>query len=68
MQRCRAAEGDHGALVELLAPFDGMDARGVRHVLVDDLGDAGRRAVRPEVEPAADMRRERRLGLLRQQL
>ena len=35
-----AAEGDHGALGQILAPLDGMDPRGVRHVLVDDLRDA----------------------------
>ena len=42
MQRRAAAEGDHGAGGDVAAALDGMDARGIRHVLVDDLGDAGR--------------------------
>ena len=42
VQRRRAAEGDQRAVGGVLAVLDGMDARGARHGLVDDLGDAGR--------------------------
>ena len=40
VQGAVAAESDHGALGEILAAFDGMNPRGVRHVLIDDLRDA----------------------------
>ena len=45
MQRRGAAEGDQRALGGVLAVLDGMHAGGTRHGLVDDLGDAGRRAL-----------------------
>jgi hypothetical protein len=37
VQRCGAAERDHRSRRDLLAALDGMHARCVRHVLVDDL-------------------------------
>ena len=40
--RC-SAEGDHGAILDLLAAFDRMHAGRCRHVLVYDLDDAQRR-------------------------
>ena len=60
MQRRAAAEGHHGAALGHLAALDGMHARGVRHVLLDDLADAGRRPVRIQAERRADPRRRPR--------
>ena len=40
MQRCGAAKRDHRAGADIPAAFDRMNARRVRHVLVDDLADA----------------------------
>src|ERR1700730_8743213 len=37
-----AAKGDEGAAARVLAAFDCVDARRVRHVLVDDLADSER--------------------------
>ena len=63
MQRRGAAEGDQGAARRFLAALDGVDARGVGHVLVDDLGDAERRAdAASSAERRADRVGERRLG------
>ena len=52
-QACKGAPPPKAIMVHwpnILAALDGMDARRIRHVLLDDLGDAGRRpdAVKPE--------------------
>ena len=62
MQRRGAAEGDKCAGTDILAAFDGVDARGVRHVLVDHLADAGGGELDGEIEFLADRRRDRRRG------
>ena len=49
-----AAEGDHGAVLQFLAALDGMDARGVRHVLLDDLAHAEGGVEAGEAERRAD--------------
>ena len=54
MDRRGAAEGDHGAVLQLLAALDGMDAGGVRHVLLDDLADAERGVEAGEAKRLAD--------------
>ena len=55
VQRRAAAEGDQGAALELGAALDGVHARGIGHVLLDDLGDAEGRERGVELERAADM-------------
>ena len=52
--RRRAAEGDHGAVLQLLAALDGMHARGIGHVLLDDLADAECRVEALQAERRAD--------------
>ena len=49
-----AAEGDHGAVLQLLAALDGVHARGIGHVLLDDLADAKRRVEALQAERRAD--------------
>jgi len=39
VQWCRTAERDQCATARVLAALDCVDARGVRHILVDDLTD-----------------------------
>src|SRR5262249_42902846 len=56
MKRSSAAEGDHRALADVLAALDGMDARRIGHVLLDDLGDAGRGPDALELEQRPDRR------------
>jgi hypothetical protein len=65
VDRPAAAEGDHRAAVVALAALDGVDARGVGHRLVHHLHHAERRHGRGQAEPAAHLRRERRLRSLR---
>ena len=42
------------AVGDILAVLDGMDARGIRHVLVDDLADAEGGVDMLKIEPLAD--------------
>ena len=61
MDRAAAAERDQGAPFTRLAGFDGVDARGVRHVLVDHFDYAEGRHARLQAERAADRIDEGRL-------
>ncbi len=50
VHRAGAAEGEEQVLARVLAALDGVHARRVRHVLVDDLVDAPGRLQRVEAE------------------
>ncbi len=62
MQGRRAAEGDEGARARILAALDGVDARGIGHVLVYHLADAERGQLGRELQPVADDALHRRRG------
>src|SRR5581483_5064989 len=54
--------GDQRARTEILAAFDGMHARGIGHVLVDELAHAKGSMLHREVERLADIGGERAFG------
>ena len=49
-------------VARVLAALDGMDARGIGHVLVDHLADAERGKLGAKAQALADVALERRLG------
>ncbi len=57
MHRTRAPEGDQAVSGRVGAGFRDVHARSRRHVVVDDLGDAGRRLVEAEPELLAEPRK-----------
>ena len=63
VERRGAAEGDQRTIGRVLAVLDRVYARGTRHRLVDDLGDAGRGALGIGLQRAGQ-RLQRRLGLV----
>jgi len=65
--RC-TAEGDHGAVLQFLAALDGMDARGIGHVLLDDLADAERRIDALQAKRRADRLVDGDTGLVGREL
>ena len=65
MERGRATEGNHGVGAEVLAVFDGVDAGGVGHVLVHDLGQPPCGFGRVHIQAVGEMGLQRRLGPIR---
>ena len=54
VERCRAAERDQRARLQILAALDGMHAGRICHVLFDDLADPESRFKPPQAERLAD--------------
>ena len=69
VQRRGAAEGDHRVLLGRAAALDRVHARGVGHVLLDDLAHAGRspEGVHAERGADADLQRLRGAGWIQRQ-
>ena len=62
VQRRRAAEGDQGSIVRILAALDGVDPGRARHVLAHHLGDAEGSRIGRERHGVSDDGPERILG------
>ena len=54
MQWCAAAKGNHGAGGNVTAAFNGVDARRIGHVLLNDFSDACRRPEAFKAQRIAD--------------
>ena len=54
MERRATAKGNHGAGGDIAAALNGMDARRIGHVFLDDFGDARRRPEILEAQRIAD--------------
>ena len=59
MQRCGPTERDHHVVGDILAVLHRMDPRGIRHVLVDHLGDAESRRLHFQRELRANLNVDR---------